>query len=146
MIQSPKPTNISFRLYNPGSTDEAFIYSSWIKAVRKDQKHHLQPGQAFYHQQKAKVAALLDEPTTAVLMATHQDEPDDLIGWICVKLGPEPVIHYAYVKSLYRQMGIAKALVEAAGIDLTQPVIVSHVGWITSYLTHYQLVYLPGAV
>lgn len=50
--------------------------------------------------------------------------PEDIAGWICyTPLASSAVLHWIYVRDQFRGAGIGRALVEAAGIDITRTVL-----------------------
>lgn len=86
------------------------------------------------------VVRILNRPGTKAFVASNPREqpPNDLHGWIVVeeganipsykppryklevKVSPDPLVHYCYVKKLYRELGVAKKLFAAAGVDPRQ--------------------------
>lgn len=83
------------------------------------------------------VRRILARSGVSVFVAVNPREkpPNDLHGWIAVeeganipsykppryklevKVSPDPLVHYVYVKKLYRELGVAKALFHAARIN-----------------------------
>jgi len=49
-----------------------------------------------------------------VLVATSRKDLDRVVGWICYE--PADVLHFVFVKKPYRQFGVARQLIEAAGM------------------------------
>lgn len=87
---------------------------------------------------------VLARPGVEVHVAHHPDEADpryDVYGWLAIERGYDevrkvqrdrkwvrrlvradaPLVHYVYVKKLYRKHGIARGLFRAAGVDPRQP-------------------------
>ena len=67
-----------------------------------------------------------------VVVATHESEPDAIIGWAAVERHHTGclVVHYAYVRPRYQRLGVGTglvehALVQAAGADVGAQVVVS---------------------
>ncbi len=95
------------------------------------------------------LARLLQRPglTTWVAYNPRERAPHDLYGFVVSETGAnvpsyvprgrgaeyelqvatstEPLIHFVFVKRTYRQLGIARALLQAAGIDPAQPFLYS---------------------
>jgi len=90
------------------------------------------------------LARLLQRPglTTWVAHNPRERPPHDLYGYLVsetganlpryvfggeeqprleVKYATEPMVHFVFVKHLYRKMGIARALFQVAGIDPAEP-------------------------
>lgn len=52
-----------------------------------------------------------------VLLAVNKDDPDHIYSWlIWENVGPALVVHYIFTKIAFRNLGIGKALISAAGI------------------------------
>ena len=86
------------------------------------------------------VRRILSRPGVEVFVASNPRElpPNDLHGWLAVEHGanipvyrppqyklevrvsPDPLVHYVFVKKIYREHGIARALFKAAGVDPRQ--------------------------
>ncbi len=60
------------------------------------------------------------------------DRPEDIIGWCCYTARrSQPVLHFVYVRRFHRGkdmrwQGVGGALVAAAGVDRTRPVLYTH--------------------
>lgn len=91
-----------------------------------------------------QVCRILSRAGVEVTVAYHPDEPDrraDVYGWVAVERGydvirkrrehgrwvekkvptDEPLVHYVFVKQPFRQMGLARRLFHAAGVDPMRP-------------------------
>ena len=92
--------------------DEHFILSSWINSAR---------GSGFakcvspteYHEGQRRVATGLLQSHGAIVACDPEDQ-DVIYGWACVD--PVGVLHFAYVKHDLRRAGIARRLLEEAGL------------------------------
>ena len=86
-------------------SDLRFVRSSWKtdfwkNHARKSMSHGVySPGQA------RRIERLLGRSGT--LVAYFPEVPDEVLGWAVVE---HDVLHYVYVKSSYRRVGIAKGL------------------------------------
>lgn len=68
------------------------------------------------------VERLRKRPTLRVSVACSTENDDQILGYLlCEVSGIWPVLHFAYVKSLFRGLGVLKALLDAIGIDLGKP-------------------------
>ena len=83
------------------------------------------------------VQRILARPGVSVWVAANPRAlpPNDLHGWLVaekeanvpvyrppryqleVQVSPDPLVHYVYVKKIYRELGLARALFQAAGVD-----------------------------
>ena len=119
MADSQSELPVSVRLAEEG--DLRFIYPSWLHSYWKGgdvTQHMVWTTFRFYH--RITIHNLLtNRPGVVVLVACSTEEPDLLFGYIVAEYGMPPgdVLHYLYVKDAWRQMGIAKRLVEAARLD-----------------------------
>ena len=80
-----------------------FILNSWLKSYRWSDKDNAD----YFRNLSPRIKQLIK--TNRVMVATLAGEPDCYVGWVC---GTQGVLHYVYVKSVFRRDGIAKALIE----------------------------------
>jgi GNAT superfamily N-acetyltransferase len=92
------------------ANDLNLIYKNWLRSYHDlSDVARLIPKRVYYPGQSALIKKLLQR--CDVLVACMVDDPDQVYGWICF----EPnVMHYVFVKSLYRKCGVGSALIEAA--------------------------------
>ena len=86
--------------------DTRFVHSSWHTAYWKTSAHKHLTREVYDPGQDRRIDRLLFE--SHVLVAFFPEVPDEILGWVCMK---KDVLHYAYVKSVYRRRGIATGLV-----------------------------------
>lgn len=84
------------------SEDLPFVYSSWFKSHRPYAKH-------------VSASILTEEirrlvQRSKIIVAVSADYPDEILGYSVSDGGD--VLHFAYVKSVYRRMGIGRGLVQ----------------------------------
>lgn len=129
----PKPERLPVVIrpyYAPN--DIAYVYDSWLrnqlpsKATRKQQ--HL-----FFNAQKPIIDKILADPNTKVLIASHEEDPNSILAWLCVgKVDHIPVVHFCATKAIYRRLGLQRLLFEHSG--MTTPIIATHTSWIVKEL------------
>lgn len=122
---NPQTTeHVSIRLSS--ASDIPFIYSVWLRSYRYDSPHceNISNG-LFFESHKNVLARILAHRETRVVVACHREDPDLLFGFMAYGPG---VIHFIYVKRPFRNMGIARMLVESQQID--------HDSCQTSHLTY----------
>ena len=106
------------------ASDEPFIYSSWLRSYHEGGvAARFIERDVFMEGQKMLIARLLRDSATWV---AHPEGDDETIcGWLC---GAEEyadvsetgaIVHYVYVKSCYRGLGVMRGLLEAVGIGAT---------------------------
>lgn len=95
--------------------DLAFIFNSWLMSFwdAAPSLKHVDRAPFFKHHH-SKIEACLARPGVEILVATPEDEPRVIVGYLVLELTPniigKPRIHYIYVKAPFREMGIARAL------------------------------------
>jgi GNAT superfamily N-acetyltransferase len=51
------------------------------------------------------------------LIASHVDDPTQILGWVLVEqTRTASIVHYVYVKQVFRHLGIASALLDSAAV------------------------------
>lgn len=91
-------------------TDAPFILSSWFESYWKN--HARRTGinyEAYRAHQDALIKALIVRSKVYVAYPSHL--PDEIVGYSVLEGN---VLHYVYVKSVYRRMGVATGLVRKA--------------------------------
>ncbi len=125
---SRPPVNI--RAYRP-KEDESFVMHSWLRHFHqshcpapdgeKAKRVKYMGNTRYFGHYQPLVSALLAKPSTQVLIACdpRPEESAFIFGWICYThvQGQFPrMVHYMYVKDLYRRSGVARFLATTAGI------------------------------
>ena len=94
-------------------TDEAFIYSSWLRSYRNsDFASHI--SNAIYYDAHKQIVSKLLEECEVFILCSHTDE-DHIYGFICyTNLTPKlSTLHFLYIKYSYRKMGLANYMYDA---------------------------------
>lgn len=116
-------------IYRPyEQTDLNFVRKTWAMSYYYDNylKNHLSIKQ-FHHYHRPIRERILAEPTLAVIICASEANPDQILGWIAAEVLEESkqmIIHYIYVKDLYRKEGIGKSLLEKVMHE--KPVFYTH--------------------
>lgn len=104
---------LAFRAYR--GSDASFVYSAWINSYKDSERAGIIPDHVFYGVTKTVVNSLMARGMQ-IILAVNPDDDDQLVGFIAY----EPsVLHYCFVKDIFRRTGVAKALLEFA--DLGNP-------------------------
>lgn len=120
----------------PRARDQGYVCSTWWRNVRPQPRPET-------------LNAILDHETTKLIVAGCHGDPDFVAGWICWSLlGKAPLLHFVYVRAgkrgNYRGQGVARALVTAAGLDLTRPIAYTMPGFeAASLLERFRGVHIP---
>jgi GNAT superfamily N-acetyltransferase len=115
---SPSGASIAIVLRPVDDGDVPLVYATWLNNYRHGSKqasrmeHH-----AYFAHQRSVIDRLMLRDDTRFTCAADPDEPRRVYGWISyTTAGDVPVVHYLYVKNLYRRFGIARALARSASI------------------------------
>jgi hypothetical protein len=105
----------TFEFRPPEASDLNFILSSWAESFRKSPWSGALSDKLYFDSCRAHVEEVLSRPTCQVLclVAPGEKPPHDILGYACWQPG---VLHYVYVKHLFRKTGIAKSLLSRIGI------------------------------
>jgi hypothetical protein len=90
------------------SQDEAFVFRTWLDSYWPHYPGRIiTPKGVFMRKWHEVIEACIRTSTT--LVTQIDDEPGALAGFAC---GTPDVIHWCYVKDPYRNLGIAKNMIE----------------------------------
>lgn len=109
--------NLAFRPFQP--SDTAFLYAAWIGSYEKSPWAGVLPQHAAYTIHKATIAQLFARGM-AVSMAVNPDDHDQIIGFIAYepgRLNESSLLHFVFVKDLFRRSGVAIQLLAFANFD-----------------------------
>lgn len=105
------------RDYKP--EDEVFIYATWLRglyygdswftAINKD---------TFMKEYKKIIYNILQNPNIVIRVACLKDDADVILGYSVVNKS-ETVLHWCFVKTAWRKIGLAKSLVPSTVKDST---------------------------
>lgn len=95
-------------------TERNFVLQSWVRAGRQSQWATLMGSATYYRGQQSVVERLVT--TATVRVAEVEGRPGELAGWACGEHHKTQglVLHFVYVKQVYRRLGVARALIGAA--------------------------------
>lgn len=86
------------------------VINAWVSEHRHSPAARFVRDREYFADQRALVVDLLHSSFT--LVACAPDDESHIYGFICY--GPANTIHWVYVKSAYRRIGLADALLAAA--------------------------------
>ena len=99
--------------------DKAFIFSSWLKNFRNGTMVRNIPNEIYYTNHHKVVEKLMDNAKTIV--CCNADDPSIIYGYINYEIvDSQFVLHFVYIKQLYRKLGIAQDLLSATGNDFNK--------------------------
>ena len=106
-------------------TEVNFIYHSWLRSLRSGNGFYKGiPSVTYFENHRKRLYRILDR--SHCLVATPKDHPEIVVAYIVWENldDKREIIHYIYVKSDYRVMGLANLLVEVAAAD--REIITTH--------------------
>ncbi len=112
---------MSLAIRRASKPDMAFVVDSFLESYRTAHAAGLIAMSDWRVVMTRQLGLLFARSGVEVHVAHHPGESvADLYGWAAVeKSEPCPLVIYCYVKQPYRRMGIARALLAAAGISPT---------------------------
>lgn len=94
--------------------DRNFIFASWLKGMYYGSPYHSEiPKNIFMENMHRILEAFLAKPGVNIRVACLKSEPDVILGYSVFHIVAETVtvLDWVFVKSNFRKIGIAKALV-----------------------------------
>lgn len=123
--------------------DLVFVLDSWLDSYRMSHMAGPIPMSMYEDVYRQLLRELVQRPDIVVVIAFEPGvaPPDDIYGWICVERDAwtrakvlehgrhvekdvrveQPVVHYVNVKQAFRDHGVARALLAAAGVNPERP-------------------------
>lgn len=97
------------RLIRPYRSDDlSFILSSWCRSYSESPNAAWVPRRVFMRVYHDYIERLLSLGQLDVQLAVDPDNDEQIYGWSALSSG---VVHYVYVKQLYRTLGVANELI-----------------------------------
>lgn len=111
----------------PTMKDYPFIMQSWTRSYARE----VDPGplypRAIADAVHASVQCLLARPGVQLAVATNPSNPWFIFGYVCFERTPDgPILHWVYVKDLYRGVRIGSDLVAYARGDTPGPLSITY--------------------
>lgn len=108
------PPKMAFTLRAGVETDHAFIFSTLLRCFKHSSGFAKRiPERTFFTHHHQAIEKLLARATTRVLVVCDPTEANVIWGYA---IGEPGIIHFVYVKKVFRRMGIAGALL--ADVDV----------------------------
>lgn len=100
-------------------SDKNFIFSKWLKNYKFSSRFAKRiKNDVFYKWHQLILENILSRPSTTVLIAHPDDEPDVNLGFICYEdINDTKIIHYIFVKPEFRNFGLGRTLYNHAMND-----------------------------
>jgi len=101
---------IAMRIAN--QEDMRFVFGSWLKSYRNEFQNKIIPRRVYYPSEASAIQALVDCKNTKTIVSYNVDESNQVFGWCCfTDIDGESFLHYAFVKTMFRNMGIFKRMI-----------------------------------
>lgn len=129
-------------IFRPAGPDDIMdVVKWWVGSFRKSPWAGTLPNNKFQEYMGESIRQLLSRGSRCTL-AVNPDRPDQVLGFIVAeKTGKdEPVVHYLFVKDIYRRRGVSKSLLAVADIPLDGSAFYTHR---TPYARHYRGKHVP---
>ncbi len=114
-------TSVLIRPMVPGDIDR--ILREWLNSFRNSPWAGVVPNNLYKRVMSETVRQLLARGAR-VDVACYADKPEMIVGFSCTELTPrDKILHYVFVRSYYRNNGIARALLDQAGLSRGGPFV-----------------------
>ena len=107
-------------------TDLPMIYSSWMKSNRKSGLAADILNEIYYDEHRKVIEGCFHRGE--ILIACDSENESVIIGYLAASSGPDTVLHYVYVKQMFRKLKVASTLIQHVFPDFGHKLTVtSHV-------------------
>ena len=107
------------------AADVPFIFSNWLKSYRDSNFAHCISTTVYFTEHHRVVERLLK--SCDVYVACNEKDTSELYGFICAQqLEGILVIHFTYVKHIYRMLGIGTMLLNSLNHDASKASMYTH--------------------
>ena len=107
----------SIRKYDE-AIDKQLVLDSWLQSFRASPYAGCIPNNRYFEIYGQAISELL-ERGSSILVAVNPADSTQILGWLCVEQTSkaEQIVHFVYVKDVFRKLGICKSLFQEAGIN-----------------------------
>jgi ribosomal protein S18 acetylase RimI-like enzyme len=108
---------VSIRRYE--EQDRAYLFNSWLKNYKMSSSFAKRiPNEIFFRNHHLILEHILSKPDTVVLIAHAGEDHNQILGYLAYEDTPTgQVIHYVFIKEKFRNLGIARALIQHADVN-----------------------------
>jgi GNAT superfamily N-acetyltransferase len=124
-------------------TDALDIINTWVDPYRYSGWNEQIPEEIYKKRQQLTILDLIQHGTR-VCVACPAEDPGYILGYLAwgYWLG-DKIVDWIHVKKFWRRKGIARALMDYAGISTDEPILMSHPSYIVKKFKKYQYIYIP---
>jgi GNAT superfamily N-acetyltransferase len=94
--------------------DEGLVMDSWLRSFRPSWFAGPLPNDLYYDIYRPIIRDRVRARSGARVLVATDTEDTAILGWMCFE--GNDVVHYIYVKDLFRKKGVARALIQSAGL------------------------------
>jgi len=136
-------SNTPIRIRKAEGSDISFIFSSWLKSYRDSYFAENITTTIYYAEHHKVIERLLKG--CDVYVACNDNDVAELYGFICgERIEGLFVLHYVYVKQMYRSLGIGTMLLNMYDHDSSTAALYTHHNKLAAKLSSkYNLVHSP---
>lgn len=113
------------RLRPATESDVPFIFNSWLKCYRHSNNTRGCENPVYFAQHHILLEGLCKRST--ILIACNENDISQIYGYVCSEMVEGVlVVHFIYVKEMFRKFGVANILAAAIGFEREAPVFYTH--------------------
>lgn len=122
---TPKSLREQIRLRPAIEADVPFIFNSWLRCYRHSRNTQGCENPVYFAQHHILIEGLCKRAN--ILIACDEKNPAEIYGYICSEtIEDVMVIHFMYIKEMYRKFGVGSFLAETAGFKKDAPIFYTH--------------------
>lgn len=116
-------SEISVAIRKPTQEDIARIIRQWNTSYRNSRWAGVIPNNLFRSVNTEQIRQVLSRGAQ-ILVACNSAQPEIILGFLCYEHTPrDRILHYCFVRSYYREAGIARLLMDTAGFPKGSPFV-----------------------
>lgn len=111
------------------TTDLSFIMKTWLRAYQPERYHV--PKYRYYAKQQELIRKLCAQEHSRIAVVCDEASPDFMVGFAIAYRAPASyrkpmVVHYIYVKEMYRKQGFAEMMLLKLGWVPGRKILATH--------------------
>lgn len=119
-----KSNDVPMTIRDVAPADVGLIFSSWLKSARAGPALVIIPGPVYFAQHHKLIEGYFK--TSTIKVACNPDDSNQIMGYIAYETVVDAdqsllVVHFCYIKEVFRNQGIASALLASTGHELGKP-------------------------
>ena len=120
------------KLRKAQETDVSFIFKNWLASHRYSDECKRMNNEVYYRRFKSILTKILTD--SDIMICCNPEDENQNYGFICFKMIDDiPVIHYVYVKYLFRHHGLCKLMISYV-TDVKKPMMCTFANTFNRYI------------